>query len=84
MLGPKAWYKDHHQLHWAKLPDESLCRAYIQFTLMRMCHQQEAMKTLLQGVAGGLVLQGLLVSSFRNLTPVCCQNDIKCSSADYT
>lgn len=61
MLRPKAWYQDHHQLHWAKLPDESLCRAYIQFTLVKMCHQQEAMNILLQGVAEGFVIQGLLV-----------------------
>ncbi|KAG1785191.1 uncharacterized protein HD556DRAFT_1450943 [Suillus plorans] len=63
MLGPKAWHQDHHQLHWAKLLDESLCRAYIQFSLMRMCHQQEVMKALLQGVAGGSVLQGLLLTT---------------------
>ncbi|KAG1853973.1 hypothetical protein F4604DRAFT_1932943 [Suillus subluteus] len=62
MLGPKAWYQDHHQLHWTKLPDELLCRAYIQFSLMKMCHQQEAMNVLLQGVAEGLVLQGLLLT----------------------
>ncbi|KAG1817623.1 uncharacterized protein BJ212DRAFT_1299153 [Suillus subaureus] len=62
MLGPKTWYQDHHELHWAKLPDESLCRAYIQFSLMKMCHQQEAMKVLLQGVAEGLILQGLLLT----------------------
>jgi hypothetical protein len=62
MLEPKAWYHDHRQLHWAKLPDESICRAYIQFSLMRMCYQREAMKALLQGVAEGSVLQGLLVS----------------------
>ncbi|KAG1845816.1 hypothetical protein F4604DRAFT_1688588 [Suillus subluteus] len=74
MLGPKTWYQDHHELHWAKLPDESLCRAYIQFSLMRMCHQQEAMKVLLQGVAEGLVLRGLLLTTrdqlFEDDTPL--------------
>jgi len=63
MLGPKAWYQDHYQLHWYKLPDESLCRAYIQFSLMKMCHQKEAMNVLLRGVAEGLVLQGWLLTT---------------------
>ncbi|KAG2362870.1 hypothetical protein BDR07DRAFT_1484229 [Suillus spraguei] len=61
MLVPKAWHQDHCQSHWVKLSDESLCRAYIQFNLMRMCHQQETIKFLLQGVAEGLVLPGLLL-----------------------
>lgn len=63
MLGPKAWYQEHLQSHWVGLSDEPLCRAYIQFNLMRMCHQQEAIKVLLQGIAKGFVLQGLLVSA---------------------
>ncbi|KAG2353216.1 hypothetical protein BDR07DRAFT_1496691 [Suillus spraguei] len=63
MLGPKTWYKNHHQLHWTKLLDELLCRAYIQFSLMKMCHQQEAMNVLRQGVAKGLVLRGFLLNT---------------------
>jgi hypothetical protein len=86
MLGPEAWYQDHRQLHWTELPDESLCRAYIQFSLMKMCHQQKAMDVLLQGVANGLVLKGLLVSGPRSFapSPACCQNDVKHSSAEHT
>jgi hypothetical protein len=86
MLGPMAWYQEHCQLHWTQLPDESICRAYIQFSLMQMCHQQEAVNVLLQGVAEGFVLKGLLVSGPRSFSPspVCCQKHVKHTSAEHT
>ncbi|KAG2057198.1 hypothetical protein BDR06DRAFT_969412 [Suillus hirtellus] len=45
------------------------------FSLMQMCHQQEAMNVLLQGVAKGFVLKGLLDQLFEDIMPLALIDD---------